>query len=154
MTVGTITGDREVMKALAEIGIRKAKGVIRKSISKQARESRDRVRAAAPVHPVDVVKYTSGGNVKITKKGTLKKAIVAKDRKPRGNRFSSVVRITEGKDVKHDAYYWKFIEHGTIKFGKQPFIKPVEDSKKQTAEGDVKAEFLAGVEAALQAAVR
>lgn len=153
MTV-QITGDKEVMKALASLGIGKARNVIRAAIRAQAIDARNRVRANAPVHHEDVYKKEKSGIDKITKKGTLKKSVIAKDRKPRGNVFQSNVRITEGANAKHDGYFWKFIEHGTSKQGAEPFIKPVEDSKRTTAEGDLKREFLAKVEAAINKAIK
>lgn len=154
MTVN-ISGEKEVMKALKELGIKKAKNVVRASVRAQAIDARNRVRANAPVYHEDVYKKDlKKGIDKITKKGTLKRAVVARDRKPRGSTFQSVVKITEGKNAKNDAYYWKYIEHGTVNLGADPFIKPVEDEKSLTAEKDIKQDFVNKVEQALQKAVR
>lgn len=150
-----IEGAEQTIKALASLGITKARHVIRASVRAQAADARNRVRANAPVHDFDAVKKEPKKGIDtVTKKGTLKKAIIAKDRKPRGNKFQSNVVITEGKSAKHDGYFWKFIEHGTIHKGAEPFIKPVEDEKKATAESDMQREFENKVEAAINKAIR
>jgi HK97 gp10 family phage protein len=149
-----ISGHKEIIEALKTLGIRKAKNVIRASVRAQAADARNRVRAKAPTHGEDVYKKEKSGIDKITKKGTLKRAVRSKDRKPRGNMFQSNVIITEGQNAKNDGYFWKYIEHGTIKQGAEPFIKPVEDSKRMTAESDMKAEFIAKVEQAIQKAIK
>lgn len=154
MTV-QISGDKEVLKALSSLGIGKARNVIRAAIRAQAIDARNRVRANAPVDDQDVYKKEKKRGIdKLTKKGTLKRSVIAKDRKPRGNVFQSNVRITEGANARNDGYFWKFIEHGTVNVGAKPFIKPVEDSKRITAENDLKREFLAKVEAAINKAMK
>lgn len=148
-----ITGHNEVIAALKEIGIKKAGLVIRRAIHKEATESRDKIRMKAPVHPVDVVKYSGkDGAKKITKKGTLKRAIKAKARKPRNGVYQSNVIVEHGKNVKNDAYYWHMVEYGTTHSPAQPFIRPVEAVKEQTAENDVKQAFMSGIAKELQKA--
>jgi HK97 gp10 family phage protein len=149
-----ISGDKEVIKALESIGIRKAGNVIRSAIRKEAREARDKIRANAPVHPDDVVKYAKGESKKITKKGTLKRAIKSKDRKPRNGVYQTNVYVDQGKNKKNDAYYWHMVEYGTVNMPAKPFIRPVEASKEQSAERDIKFEFLAGIAKELQKALK
>jgi len=148
-------GVEKIVKAMKEIGLKQSANVIRNSIHSQASQARDEVRANAPVHPVDVVKYEKGGVQKITKKGTLKRAIKAKRRKPeQGNtKFRSNVIIEQGNNVKNDAYYWHMVEHGTIKMDKQPFIAPVEKKYKSTAEPAVRQEVVDRIENKLQRAI-
>jgi HK97 gp10 family phage protein len=150
-----ITGIEQVVKAMKEIGLRQSANVIRNSIHSQASQARDEVRANAPVHPVDVVKYKKGEGQKITKKGTLKRAIKAKRRKPeQGNsKFRSNVIVEHGNNVKNDAYYWHMVEYGTIKMPAQPFIAPVIKKYMETAEPAVRQEVIERIEQKLQRAI-
>lgn len=62
--------------------------------------------------------------------GTLYKAIHTKRRRGEPGEAVSDVRIAHGKGVKHDAYYWHFIEfeYGGVKRPATPFIRPtIED---------------------------
>jgi HK97 gp10 family phage protein len=150
----TISGDKDVIKAFKDIGLRKAKSVIRSTIHAQASDSVRKIRPRAPVFPVDVVKYAKAGKKKITRRGTLRRAIKAKGRKPRNDNYQSNVIVEHGNDKKNDAYYWHFVEYGTVKMSAKPFIRPVEVLKKQTAEGEIKTEFLIKVEKAINQAVK
>ena len=60
-------------------------------------------------------------------KGTLRKAIHVVRR--RGTPVSAVsdVRVGHGRGARWDAWYWHFIEFGTIRHGAQPFIQPTID---------------------------
>lgn len=63
--------------------------------------------------------------------GRLKRAIYAKKRRPRNpDRPFSDVRVKHGADVPkdEDAWYWHFIEYGTVSQPARPFIKPAADS--------------------------
>lgn len=55
---------------------------------------------------------------------TLRKAIVSKRRRGTATEVVSDVRITHGRGVKHDAWYWHFVEFGTVQQPAQPFIRP------------------------------
>ena len=57
--------------------------------------------------------------------GTLRKAIKAKRGNPRHNKgkpYADVV-VEHGKNVKNDAFYWRFLEHGTKPHGDHPGIQ-------------------------------
>lgn len=60
--------------------------------------------------------------------GTLRKAIKAKRRRMRGDIAISDVRIEHGARARHDAWYWHFIEFGTVKQAPKPFIRPAIDA--------------------------
>lgn len=59
--------------------------------------------------------------------GNLKKAIKAKRKKSPKTRPVSEVQVTQGSSVRYDAFYWRFVEYGTVKTSAQPFIKPAEE---------------------------
>lgn len=62
-------------------------------------------------------------------KGELRKAIKAKRRRPRlPDAPYSDVYVTHGKNAKHDAFYWRFVEYGTVGQPARPFIKPAADA--------------------------
>lgn len=56
-------------------------------------------------------------------KGTLRRAIKAKRRRPRNPaRPYSDVMVEHGKGAKNDAFYWRFIEFGTVDEPARPFF--------------------------------
>lgn len=75
---------------------REARNVARGAVQAVAMEVRNEVRKRAP-----------------RKTGNLRKAIVAKQAKPKGDSISSDVRVESGKSSKNDGFYWRFIEYGT-----------------------------------------
>lgn len=61
--------------------------------------------------------------------GTLRKAIKAKRRRPRDpDKPFSDVMVEHGSQAKHDAFYWRFVEYGTINQPARPFMQPAADS--------------------------
>lgn len=56
--------------------------------------------------------------------GTLRKAIHTKRRRGTPTMAVSDVRIAKGRNAKHDAWYWHFVEFGTVRSAAQPFIAP------------------------------
>lgn len=55
---------------------------------------------------------------------TLRKAIHTKRRRGNPGEVISDVRVAHGAGVQHDAWYWHFLEFGTINQPAQPFVKP------------------------------
>ena len=60
-------------------------------------------------------------------KGTLRRAIHVVRRKGTPTNAVSDVRVGHGRGARWDAWYWHFIEFGTIRHGAQPFIQPTID---------------------------
>lgn len=76
--------------------------------------------------------------------GTLRKAIKSVRRKPRHpDKPFSDVRVTRGRDAKHDAYYWRFVELGTKDndYPRQPFIAPAVETMRGQVQGVYREEF-------------
>lgn len=71
----------------------------------------------------------------------LRKAIVSKRRRGTPTEAVSDVRITHGKGVKHDAWYWHFVEFGTVKHSAQPYIRPEIDEIQPQIPRIYRAEF-------------
>lgn len=62
--------------------------------------------------------------------GTLRKAIKAKRRRGKPGQPVSDVIVESGKNAKHDAFYWRFVEFGTggpVPQPEQPFLRPAKD---------------------------
>ena len=80
--------------------------------------------------------------------GALRKAIKPKRRRmEKGNPRSDVI-ITQGRDAKHDAYYWRFIEHGTVDQPERPFIRPAVDAARANLDEIITRQFGKKLEAA------
>lgn len=80
--------------------------------------------------------------------GALRKAIKAKRRRMKNGNPRSDVIITQGRDAKHDAYYWRFIEHGTVDQPERPFIRPAVDAARANLDEIITRQFGKKLEAA------
>lgn len=54
----------------------------------------------------------------------LRKAIISKRQRGTPLEAISDVIVTHGRGARHDAWYWHFVEFGTVKHRAQPFIRP------------------------------
>lgn len=91
-----VIGIEDVQKTLEQIAPRHARNLMRATIQGMASEAAKMARKEAP-----------------DDYGTLKKAIKAKRKKSPPDKPTSRVMVEHGKDAKHNAYYWHFLEHGT-----------------------------------------
>lgn len=80
---------------------------------------------------------------------TTRKAIHTKRRRGTPEEVVSEVRIAHGAGVQHDAWYWKFLEFGTIKQPAQPFVRPVVEEFEGKIPEIYKAEFFRKLQARL-----
>jgi len=97
----TFTGLDDVSQALTELAPRQARNIMRATVHGIAGKIRDESKKNAP-------KQT----------GALRRAIKAKRAKSRPDRPESHVTVDPA------AYYWKFLEYGTVKLTGKPFILP------------------------------
>ena len=103
-----IDGMEELTNILGNIAVRDARNLNRATIHTIATEIKKESRLRAPRDT-----------------GTLRKGIVAVRRRPRNpDRPFSDVNVTGGHGAKHDAFYWRFVEYGTVKKSARPFIQP------------------------------
>lgn len=111
---------------LGDLSQREARNLNRATIHAMAGRVRDDARLRAPKD-----------------KGTLKKAIKAKRRRPRNpdQPFSDIM-VEHGNDAKHDAFYWRFVEYGTQTQGARPFIGPAADALRPDVARIYREEFM------------
>lgn len=136
MELQHITGLKELSAALKELPQRIARNVLRQSVARGAAVIRDEAKTRAPVSEA----ARPGGPVP----GTLRRAIVVRHDARRSNALSQtyVVTVRQGKKYRNqgkkgnrsqDAYYWRWVEFGTVKMRARPFLRPAFETKKQEA---------------------
>ena len=103
-----VEGLQGLQDTLTNIAPREAQRLNRATVHALAGEVRDAARLKAP-------KDT----------GTLKKAIKSRQGRPKDkdHPFSDVI-VHSGKTAKYDAYYWRFVEFGSLGQPEHPFIRP------------------------------
>ncbi len=137
MELQHVKGLSQLSAALKELPLRIARNALRQSVAKGALVIRDEAKVRAPV---------SNGPVAPDDPlpGTLRRAIVIKHDAQRSNAFSQtyVVAVRQGKRYRRrgkkgnrsqDAYYWRWVEFGTVKMSARPFLRPAFEAKKQAA---------------------
>lgn len=102
-----MTGLKDFRKMCKDIAPKQAKNLARSTVHGVAGQVRNEMRKKAP-----------------RDEGDLRKAIKSVRRSMQGNTAISDVRIEHGNRAKYDAWYWHFIEFGTLKQPEQPFIRP------------------------------
>ena len=85
-----------------------AHNLLRVAIFNVAKRGRDMLKNAAPVRT-----------------GRLRMSLKARRNRGDRNTVSSDVIFETGKQAKADGFYWRFLEHGTVKTPAQPFVAPV-----------------------------
>lgn len=135
-----VIGLEEIIDVLTQIAPRQAGNLARSTIhglaSTTVKEAKKRV-------PVD--------------KGTLKKAIKAKRRRSTPGRPISEVIVTQGPEVKNDAFYWRFVEYGTggpVSQPEQPFLRPAKDFVQANMPRILDEQFRQKLSAAVNRALR
>lgn len=106
-----IDGMEEVKRTLGEFLPREATNILRRTITKVAAGIRRDMRQAAPKD-----------------EGVLRRAIISRRSRGTPNTVEAGVYITHGKGQKNDAWYWHFVEWGTVDTRAQPFIVPTVES--------------------------
>lgn len=132
MTV-KVLGLKEVDDVLNNIAPNQARRLARATITGIAARIRKEARARAPRDT-----------------GDLKKAI--KSRNERGDPFKPVssVYVERGRNTRYDAYYWRFIEYGTVNKEAVPFFSPAIDEVRADLTRIVREEFGKKLEKALK----
>lgn len=93
-----LTGVGDVYNLLSNVADREARNIMRATLGGMAGEVRDLTKHEAPVD-----------------QGDLRRGIKVKRRKMEGSLARADVIAEEG------AYYWRFLEYGTIKMAENPF---------------------------------
>jgi HK97 gp10 family phage protein len=103
----TVEGIDELLHLLGDVTPKQARNIARSTVHAIAGVVRNQVRRHAPVDT-----------------GKLKKSIVTIRRRGTPSTVQSDVVIMHGKGQKFDAFYWHFVEFGTVDLPAQPFITP------------------------------
>lgn len=119
-----LTGLKELRTMSDKVAPRVAIRLARNAVNKTAGQVRNAMRKRAPRDD-----------------GTLRKAIHTKRRRGTRETVVSDVRIAHGKTVKNDAWYWHFVEFGTVTKSARPFIRPTVDEFAPKLPGIFRAEF-------------
>lgn len=122
-----LTGFKELAAAMKQLPERVARNGLRAAVSAGAAVVRNDARNRAPVDTGELKR-----DIMIKRERDTKSEMSA--------RYSVFVRTGKksrlaGKKrgVQRDSYYWRFIEFGTSKMAKQPFMRPAFEAKKAEA---------------------
>lgn len=137
-----IEGLRELTRALKDLPDRVAKNGLRSAVYAGARVIQTEARQRAPI--AEKPKRPNQ-----PKPGTLRRAIIMKHLREQSGRHRQVFAITvrrgkkyrnqgKKKNLSQDAWYWHFIEFGTIKMAARPFLRPALESKRLAAVAAIK----------------
>jgi len=113
-----------VRDQLAGLLPREIKAVLRRSTAKIAANVRNDIRAHAP-----------------RQTGNLKKAITSRRRRGTRDQIEAAVFITHGPSVRRDAFYWHFLEYGTVNIRAQPFVVPAAERARSTYRSELRGEI-------------
>ena len=137
-----IKGLDALAKALKELPDRVAKNGLRAAVYAGAKVIRDEAKLQALVAT-----------------GTLKRAVILKQipELSSKNKQTFFVTVRQGKkyrkqgkkgNLSQDAWYWRFVEFGTVKMSARPFLRPAFDIKKNDALTAIKTRLAERIEQA------
>lgn len=145
-----VDGLRELERKLLDLPDKVNRRVLAKAVSNGAALVRDEMRTLAPL-------YTGPVSTGHPPPGTLKKAVfMSHSRTSHLGYEAFVVGVRHGKQRQHvgkgdknmDAYYFRFVEFGTVKMPARPFMRPAFDHKKAAALEAIKTGLAEGIAAA------
>ena len=149
-----IEGLDELARALKELPQRVARNGLRAAVYAGARVIRDEAKLKAPV-------AIAALGPDQPPPGTLKRSIIMKQipelSGPQKQTFFVTVRHgkkyrKQGKkeNLSQDAWYWRFVEFGTVKMSAKPFLRPAFEGKKLEAVDAIKDRLSERIEQAAQ----
>lgn len=147
-----IEGLAELNRALRELPQRIANRGLRTAVYAGAKVIRDEARHRAP-------KAAQSLGIKQPPAGTLKRSVIMKHIRELsgGGRQTFYVLVRQGKkyrnqgkrgNLSQDAWYWRFVEFGTVKMSARPFLRPAFDMKKNDALTAIKTRLAERIEQA------
>ena len=150
-----IDGLQELARALRELPQRVARNGLRASVYAGAKVIRDEAKLKAPMATAPL-----GPNQ--PPPGTLKRSIIMKQvpELSGDKKQTFFVTVRQGKkyrkqgkkgNLSQDAWYWRFVEFGTVKMSAKPFLRPAFEGKKMEAVDAIKQRLAERVEQAAQA---
>lgn len=156
-TTVRVEGLRELGEAMRELGTEVSEKIAHAMVSKAARMVRDEAKKAAPVRT-----------------GFMKQNIIVKKMRKSETDLTSEYRMGVRKyKVKYadtrfnvrkgragtyygvdDAYYWRYLEFGTVKMAPRPFIRPAFENNRMRAVDEMKRVGQRRIEAAAKKAAK
>ncbi len=115
-----VQGMEFVRSQLEQFLPREVTAILRRSTSTIAASVRNDIRRHAPRHT-----------------GTLRRAVVSKRRRGSRDRIEAAVFITHGTGARHRAFYWHFVELGTLHTPAKPFVAPAVERARSTYRKDI-----------------
>jgi len=149
-----VQGLDQLAKALRELPQRVARNGLRAAVYAGAKVIRDEAKLQAPVATGDL-----GANQ--PPPGTLKRSVIMKQipELSGAHKQTFFVTVRHGKqyrkqgkkgNLSQDAWYWRFVEFGTVKMSARPFLRPAFDLKKHEAVTAIKTRLAQRIEQAAQ----
>ena len=149
-----VQGLDQLAKALRELPQRVARNGLRAAVYAGAKVIRDEAKLQAPVATGDL-----GTNQ--PPRGTLKRSVIMKQipELSGAQKQTFFVTVRHGKkyrkqgkkgNLSQDAWYWRFVEFGTVKMSARPFLRPAFDMKKHEAVTAIKTRLAQRIEQAAQ----
>ena len=149
-----VQGLDQLAKALRELPQRVARNGMRAAVYAGAKVIRDEAKLQAPV---------ATGNLGPNQPppGTLKRSVIMKQipELSGAQKQTFFVTVRHGKkyrkqgkkgNLSQDAWYWRFVEFGTVKMSARPFLRPAFDMKKHEAVTAIKTRLAQRIEQAAQ----
>ena len=149
-----VQGLDQLAKALRELPQRVARNGLRAAVYAGAKVIRDEAKLHAPV---------ATGNLGANQPppGTLKRSVIMKQipELSGAQKQTFFVTVRHGKkyrkqgkkgNLSQDAWYWRFVEFGTVKMSARPFLRPAFDMKKHEAVTAIKTRLAQRIEQAAQ----
>ena len=149
-----VQGLDQLAKALRELPQRVARNGLRAAVYAGAKVIRDEAKLQAPV-------ATGAMGPNQPPPGTLKRSVIMKQipELSGAQKQTFFVTVRHGKkyrkqgkkgNLSQDAWYWRFVEFGTVKMSARPFLRPAFDMKKHEAVTAIKTRLAQRIEQAAQ----
>ena len=149
-----VQGLDQLAKALRELPQRVARNGLRAAVYAGAKVIRDEAKLQAPVATGDL-------GADQPPRGTLKRSVIMKQipELSGAQKQTFFVTVRHGKkyrkqgkkgNLSQDAWYWRFVEFGTVKMSARPFLRPAFDMKKHEAVTAIKTRLAQRIEQAAQ----
>lgn len=156
-----VTGLRELGEKLKALPDKLRSRTLRDAVKAGAELVRDAAKAAAPV-------YTGPVSKGHPPPGTLKKNIICKHARDPAHDETFIVAVRKGKKQTYansrlnrrmnragasyrpdeKAFYWRFVEFGTVKMPAHPFLRPAFEANKEAAARAIKPKLAEGLQQA------
>jgi HK97 gp10 family phage protein len=137
-----IKGLKELSDAMRKLPVNVARNGLRRAVSSGAKVIQIEARSRAPVDTGEMRRDIMIKRERSTK-GEMSAEYSVFVRSGKKSRLAGKKR-----GVARDSFYWRFIEFGTKHMGKQPFMRPAFEAKKEVAANTIKKTLAEAIEKA------